>query len=131
MYDVQSWEAADLPRLFSAANSIGLLQDKRLIVLLWLTNEQSNQEVIGQVNLKMSEVLAVTGAQGETKVKGLIRGRKIVIANQLMGYLDGEFEVEIRDGMAGRRASNSEGLVAERRRRTTKKFIKLKRDHSV
>jgi hypothetical protein len=32
--------------------------DKRLILLIWLTNEQSDQEVIGQVNIKMSEALA-------------------------------------------------------------------------
>jgi hypothetical protein len=47
VYTRQEWEAGDLPRLFSAANSIPLLQDKRLVIVLWLTNEQSNQEVIG------------------------------------------------------------------------------------
>jgi hypothetical protein len=33
--------------------------DRRLIVVVWLTNEQSNQEVIGEVNLKMGEVLSL------------------------------------------------------------------------
>jgi hypothetical protein len=67
----------------------------------------------------------------ETKIKGIIKEKRIVLANNLMGYLDGEFEVEIKDGMTGRRTSHSENMVSERRRRTTKKFIKLKRDHSV
>ena len=83
----------------------------------------------------MSDTLQMPVGEGAgvvgNKVRGVIKDKKIILANDLMGYLDGEFEVEIIDGMAARRASNSENLISERRRRTTKNYIKLKRDHSV
>ena len=44
--------------MFSATNSISMMMDKRLVILLWLTNEESDQEVIGQVNIKMSEAFS-------------------------------------------------------------------------
>jgi len=105
------------------------MQEKRLVVLLWLTNEYSNQEVIGQVNIKMSDALKAGGLT--PTLRGVLKDRKIVIANTLVGYLDIEFGFEIKDGNQARRASHSENLLTERRRRTTKNFIKLMRDHSA
>jgi hypothetical protein len=61
----------------------------------------------------------------------LIKDKKIVLANSLMGYLDGEFTYEITDGNQEMKASDSENLLNERRRRTTKNFILLKRDRSA
>ena len=52
------WREKDLPQVFSATNSISLMMDKRLIILLWLTNEESDQEVIGQVNIKMRDAFS-------------------------------------------------------------------------
>ena len=44
--------------MFSAVNSIPLMMEKRLVILLWLTNEESDQEVIGQVNIKMRDAFS-------------------------------------------------------------------------
>lgn len=56
-YTDLEWEAADLPRCYTAVNHQTLMQEQRLVVLLWLTNEYTNQEVIGQVNIKMDEIV--------------------------------------------------------------------------
>jgi hypothetical protein len=34
------------------------MMDKRLVILLWLTNEESDQEVIGQINIKMRDAFS-------------------------------------------------------------------------
>jgi hypothetical protein len=34
------------------------MMEKRLVILLWLTNEESDQEVIGQVNIKMRDAFS-------------------------------------------------------------------------
>jgi hypothetical protein len=65
-------------------------------------------------------------------VRGLITKKKVILANNLMGYLDGAMTFEIKEGNQIRRASNSENLVNEkRRRRTSKNLIRIKREHSV
>ncbi len=64
-----------------------------MILLIWLTNEQSDQEVIGQVNLKMSDILE----------NGIIKHAKIILANNVMGALDGEVRFEVL-GQANRRS---------------------------
>ena len=58
VYEDKEWLENELPQVFTVTNSTDLIMDKRLILLIWLTNEQSDQEVIGQVNIKMSEALA-------------------------------------------------------------------------
>lgn len=48
----------------------------------------------------MNEVLQV-GKNGEViprKVRGLITKKKVILANNLIGYLDGEFTFEIKEG---------------------------------
>jgi hypothetical protein len=83
-----------------------LLEDKRLILLIWLTNEYSNQEVIGQVNIKLSEAVQLGGASASlTKLRGVIKEKKIILANTQMGVIDGEFEIEIKNGGLARRTS--------------------------
>ena len=58
VYEDKEWLENELPQVFTVTNSTDLIRDKRLILLIWLTNEQSDQEVIGQVNIKMSEALS-------------------------------------------------------------------------
>ena len=57
VYYGMEWQENELPQLFTVTNTTELIADKRLILLIWLTNEQSDQEVIGQVNIKMSEAI--------------------------------------------------------------------------
>jgi hypothetical protein len=57
LYEDHTWLENELPQLFTVTNSLDLIADKRIILLIWLTNEQSDQEVIGQVNIKMSEAI--------------------------------------------------------------------------
>ena len=56
-YTPREWTEKDLPKCYTAVNNLQLMLDKRITVILWLTNEYSNQEVIGQVTLKMNEIL--------------------------------------------------------------------------
>lgn len=135
------WKGAELPQVFTAANSIPLIADKRLVILLWLTNEQqSDQEVIGQVNVKMSEALDGGCITCSQIVKGEIKKAKIIMANNLMGTLEGEFTFEVLDACQASRRSTvivgnahdmSPDLKQERRKWANMAFKKFQRDHSA
>lgn len=117
-----TWSQQEIPQVFTAANSLDMISDKRLIILLWLTNDQSDQEVIGQVNVKMSECL---DAQG----RGEIKRAKIIMANNVMGIMDGEFQFEVT-GQAHRKSVNSEkqhDQMGERRKWANMAFKNNKR----
>jgi hypothetical protein len=63
-YQDMNWSSRDLPRCCSPLNLTPLIKNRRLVVLVWLTNELCNQEVIGQANLKL-EILNETDQSKE------------------------------------------------------------------
>ena len=103
------WQENELPQVFTVTNSTDLIVDKRLILLIWLTNEQSDQEVIGQVNIKMSEAIVSGGAfPSQTRLVCRLEHKKITMVNCLMGHIDGEFTFEVKDSSQTRRTSQAD-----------------------
>lgn len=69
-YETLEWSSAELPTLYTPVNDIEIMREKRLIVLLWLSNEASDQEVIGYVNLKL-DCLQRSGTVAKAKLTDL------------------------------------------------------------
>ena len=108
VYHDMEWQENELPQVFTVTNSTDLIADKRLILLIWLTNEQSDQEVIGQVNIKMSEAIVSGTFPGQTRLVCRLEHKKITMANSLMGHIDGEFTFEVKDSSQTRRTSQGD-----------------------
>jgi hypothetical protein len=71
-------------------------------------------------------------------IKGILSNQKIIIANNKLGELDGEFTFEVMDGTQARRFSTRDSSIGGGSlklvvppRRTTKAYKKHPRDHSV
>jgi len=68
-------------------------------------------------------------------IKGFISNQKIIIANNKLGELDGEFTFEVMDFNQARRLSTRDsslgGFIKLPPRRTTKVYKKHPRDHSA
>lgn len=69
LYNEISWQKGDLPSVYTPINDMELVSDKRIILLLWITNENSNQEVIGLVNLKLDVLQKQTYSSMGAKVR--------------------------------------------------------------
>ena len=52
-YSDLTWEEKDVPGCFTAVNSGDNIRGKRVVVIVWISNEMSQQEVIGYCNLKL------------------------------------------------------------------------------
>ena len=49
LYQEIEWKGKDIPRCFTPINEIEFLKNKRLTIVIWVTNENTSQEVVGQV----------------------------------------------------------------------------------
>eukprot|EP00347_Sterkiella_histriomuscorum_P004413 403360556 len=125
-YNEIEWNHSELPTLYTPINDIDMIKDKRLTILLWVNNEITNQEVIGQVNLSLN----LFKKESITQLKGFFVDVPIIIANTLVGTLDGEITFEVMSNGKQRRQSRSENLN-ERKRQNRKNFVKFQRDHSA
>ena len=74
------WKEQKLPSCFSAYKSHTMLQQGRLLILLWLTNSQNDLTMIGQANISLQEV---NGILEETKFSS-----NVVLCNRKVGTLE-------------------------------------------
>ena len=98
LYSDLVWQEKDIPRCFTPVNEPSFIKSRRLVILIWVTNEVSAQEVTGQVNLKLQNLTEVR-LSNKKLLQATFLNQPVVLANNTVALMDGEMSFEILDGM--------------------------------
>ncbi|CDW91774.1 endonuclease exonuclease phosphatase family protein [Stylonychia lemnae] len=123
LYTNITWSNQELPQLYTPINDLEIIKDKRLMILIWITNETCNQEVIGQINIRLDQLQQWSLNSLKTEIKD----SPVIIANTQIGQMDCDFSFEVVQNLSQRRQSRSENSKKSRK----KNYIKMQRDHSA
>lgn len=84
------WDINDIPLMFTPVNSQDLLQNRRLIALLWYIDEiTQTHQVIGQLNIPLNE-FKFLGEKPMGKVMNLTN------VNEIVAQANFEFKFEVK-----------------------------------